>query len=322
MWFSRLGATSNSSGHRLVWVDATLYLLVLRIIVTASAPFKAPSTAAAVGVLLVAMVSIQIGAAAAKPLFPLIGASGATALRLILAALMLLMAWRPWRIRPSTSESRTIITYGLAMGWMNFFFYWSLMRIPLGLAVALEFTGPLAVALVSSRRWIDFVWIGLAVVGLMALLPLRHGSAPLNGVGILFALAAGVCWGIYIVFGQKAGHAHGGQTTALGTLVGAMVIAPIGIGQAGMALLSPAVLPVAFGVALLSTALPYSLEMYALTRLPMRTFGVLMSMEPALAALAGLVFLKETLSPTQWAAIACIMLASAGSAATHRPAPP
>ncbi|MEA3151550.1 MAG: inner rane transporter RhtA [Gammaproteobacteria bacterium] len=267
------------------------------------------------------MASLQIGAAASKQLFPLVGASGATALRLAFGAFVLLAVWRPWRLRPSKREARTIVIYGFAMGWMNFFFYSSLARIPLGIAVALEFTGPLAVAMATSRRPIDFVWIALAAVGLIALLPLKHGAASLSGAGISFALAAGVCWGLYIVFGQKAGNAHGGPTTALGTLAGAMVIVPIGIGHAGMALLSPAVLPVAFGVALLSTALPYSLEMFALTRLPTRTFGVLMSIEPALGALSGLAFLGETLSAIQWAAIACIMIASAGSAATNRAGP-
>jgi inner membrane transporter RhtA len=286
------------------------------IIVTDSPSFKARPIAIPIAVL-AAMVSIQIGAALSKQLFPLVGASGATALRLTIAALILLAVWRPWRLRPSMRETRTIVIYGLAMGWMNLFFYLSLSRIPLGIAVALEFTGPLAVALATSRRSVDFAWIGLAVLGLIALLPLGSASSlKLTGVG--FALAAGVCWAIYIVFGQKAGDAHGGQTTALGTLAGALAIGPIGIGHAGWVLLSPAVLPVALGVAVLSSALPYSLEMYALTRMPTRTFGVLMSVEPALAALSGLVFLSETLSSIQWGAIVCIVVASAGSAATSR----
>jgi inner membrane transporter RhtA len=207
------------------------------------------------------------------------------------------------------------------MGLMNLFFYSSLDRIPLGIAVALEFTGPLAVAMAASRRPIDFVWIALAAFGLIAILPVGTGSQRLDPVGIGFALAAGLCWAIYIVFGQKAGNAHGGQTTALGTVVGAIVIVPFGIAHAGAALLSPALLPIAIAVALLSTALPYSLEMYALTRLPTRTFGVLMSGDPALGALSGLIFLGEKLSVIQWAAIASIMLASAGSAQTSRGGP-
>src|SRR5882757_8150461 len=264
------------------------------------------------------MFSFQIGAVVAKQLFPAVGASGATALRLFFASLMLMAAWRPWRIRPSMREARTIVIYGLAMGWMNLFFYLSLNRIPLGIAVALEFTGPLAVAMAASRRAVDFAWIVLAALGLIALLPFGLESKPLDPAGIGYALAAGLCWALYIVFGQKAGNAHGGQTAALGTLAAAIAIVPIGIANAGTALLSPALLPAACGVALLSSALPYSLEMYAMTRLPTRTFGVLMSGDPALAALSGLAFLHETLSVVQWAAIASIMLASAGSAATSR----
>jgi inner membrane transporter RhtA len=286
--------------------------------VTFPSPFKPNSVALPVAVLIVAMFSFQIGAVVAKQLFPAVGASGATALRLFFASLMLLAAWRPWRIRPSMREARTIVIYGLAMGWMNLFFYLSLDRIPLGIAVALEFTGPLAVSIATSRRAVDFVWIVLAVLGLSALLPLGVAAKPLAPLGVAFGLAAGVCWALYIGFGQKAGNAHGGQTAALGTLAGAIVIVPIGMAHAGTALWSPALLPTACVLALLSSALPYSLEMYALTRVPTRTFGVLMSGDPALAALSGLAFLHETLSVVQWAAVASIMLASAGSAATSR----
>jgi inner membrane transporter RhtA len=286
--------------------------------VTPRSLFKPYPVAMSVGVLIVAMISIQIGAAMAKQLFPVVGAPGAAALRLAFAALMLFLAWRPWRLRPSAGEARAIVIYGLAMGWMNFFFYLSLSRIPLGIAVALEFTGPLAVAMAASRRPIDFLWIALAALGLMALLPLGLGSKPLAPAGVGFALGAGICWALYILFGQKAGVAHAGQTAALGTLAGAIVIVPIGIGQAGWAMFSPAILPAACGVALLSSALPYSLEMWALTRLPTRTFGVLMSLEPALAALSGLIFLGERLTAIQWIAIASIIFASAGSAASSR----
>ena len=285
---------------------------------TLASPFKPHSVVLPVAVLIVAMFCFQIGAALAKQLFPIVGALGTTALRLGLASLMLLAVWRPWRVRPNAREARTIVMYGLAMGWMNLFFYLSLNRIPLGIAVALEFTGPLAVAIATSRRAIDFAWIALAAAGLIVLLPWGRESKPLDPAGIAYALAAGVCWALYIVFGQKAGTAHGGQTAALGTLAAAIVIMPIGIAQSGTALLSPALLPTACAMALLSSALPYSLEMYALTRLPTRTFGVLMSANPALGALSGLIFLGETLSIVQWGAIASIMFASAGSAATSR----
>jgi inner membrane transporter RhtA len=272
--------------------------------------------------LIVAMLCFQIGAALAKGLFPLVGASGAVALRLGIAALLLAAVWRPWRVRLGFKDTRLIVLYGLSMGCMNFFFYLSLRHIPLGIAVALEFTGPLGLAMLASRRPVDFLWIALAVLGLLALLPLGAGAAALQPMGVICALAAGVCWALYIVFGRRAGAAHGGQTTALGTVVGAILIVPIGIGQNGMSLFSPAILPIAAGVALLSSAVPYSLEMFALPRIPTKSFGVLMSLEPAMAALSGMVFLGETLSGIQWAAVVCIMVASGGSAATSRSAAP
>ena len=271
---------------------------------------------------MVAMVCFQLGAAMAKGLFPVVGAAGTTALRMALAALMLLAVFRPWRLRFSWSEIRVIVIYGLALGWMNLFFYLSLRSIPLGVAVALEFTGPLALAMAASRRGIDFAWILMAGVGLLALLPIGLGAQQLDLLGVGCGLAAGACWALYIYFGRKAGAAHGGQTTALGMLIGAIVIVPIGAAEAGTRLVSPSILPAALAVALLSSAIPYSLEMLAMPRLPTRTVGVLMSLDPAMGAVSGLLFLGESLSWIQWAAIASIMVASAGSAATSRDAVP
>jgi inner membrane transporter RhtA len=279
---------------------------------------KSNTVAVPVAALIAAMFCFQLGAVMAKGLFPVVGAAGTTALRMALAALILLAVWRPWHMRVTLGELRVIIMYGLAMGLMNFFFYLSLSSIPLGIAVALEFAGPLALAMAASRRPIDFVWILMAALGLLALLPLGFGSKPLDTSGVVYGLAAGVFWALYIYFGRKAGAAHGGRTTALGMVVGAVVIVPIGVAQAGAQLFSPAILPAALGVALLSSALPYSLEMMAMPRLPTRTVGVLMSLDPALGALSGLCFLGERLSWVQWAAIASIMAASAGSAATGR----
>jgi len=198
----------------------------------------------------------------------------------------------------------------------------ALSSIPLGIAAALEFAGPLALAMAASRRAVDFLWILMAALGLLALLPVGLESKSLDPSGVVYGLAAGVCWALYIFFGRKAGAAHGGQTTALGMVVGAIVIVPIGAVQVGAQLFSPAILPAALGVALLSSALPYSLEMLAMPRLPTRTVGVLMSLDPAFGALSGLCFLGEHLSWIQWAAIASIMAASAGSAATSRTATP
>jgi inner membrane transporter RhtA len=261
-----------------------------------------------------AMVCFQLGSVMAKGLFPVLGASGVASLRLALASAMLVAVWRPWRMRFNLKEARTILVYGLAMGWMNFFFYLSLRDIPLGIAVALEFSGPLVVAVLSSRRVSDFLWILMAALGLAALLPIGLGAKSLPASGVAYALAAGACWALYIVFGRKAGAAHGGPTTALGMLIGAIVIVPIGLVHSGTQLFSPAILPTAIGIALLSSALPYSLEMFALPRVPASTFGVLMSLDPAFGALSGLWFLGESLTLMQWAAIASIMVASAGSA--------
>jgi inner membrane transporter RhtA len=274
------------------------------------APIAVPIAA-----LVAAMVCFQLGAVLAKGLFPVVGAVGAAAMRLAIASAILFAVWRPWRMRLTLREARTIIVYGIAMGWMNLFFYLALRSIPLGIAMALEFTGPLGVALLASRRASDFLWVLMAVLGVLVLLPLGFGSKPLPPLGIASALAAGACWALYIVFGRKAGAVHGGQTTALGTLIGALFIVPIGIAHSGAQLLSLAILPAAIGVALLSSALPYSLEMFAMPRVPARTFGVLMSLDPAFGALSGLIFLGESLTPIQWAGIASIMAASAGSAA-------
>ncbi|HEY0802061.1 MAG TPA: threonine/homoserine exporter RhtA [Steroidobacteraceae bacterium] len=282
-----------------------------------SNPSKSSPIALPIAALMVAMACFQFGAALAKGLFPIVGTGGTAALRLAIASLILLAVWRPWHIRLTPGQLRTVIVYGVAMGWMNFFFYLALSHIPLGITMALEFTGPLGVALFASRRAVDFLWILLAVLGLFALLPLGLGGPPLSGLGIAFALAAGACWALYIIFGRKAGAAHGGQITALGTLIGALVIVPIGVADSGVQLFSPAILPVAVGVAVLSSALPYSLEMFAMPRIPTRTFGVLMSLNPALGALSGLVFLGESLTLIQWMAIASIVAASAGSAATR-----
>jgi inner membrane transporter RhtA len=273
-----------------------------------------------VGMLLVAMMSIQSGASLAKSLFPAVGAQGTTALRLIFASILMVLILRPWRTTFTASSLRSVLIYGIALGGMNFLFYMAIRTIPLGIGVALEFTGPLAVALLHSRKITDFIWIILAVIGLALLIPMGQTDA-LDLTGALYALGAGVCWAAYILFGQKAGADHGVQTAALGVVIAAIFIAPFGVAHAGAALLDPALIPIALGVAILSTALPYSLEMIALTRMPARTFGTLMSMEPAIGALMGLVFLHEALSLTQWLAIGAIIVASIGATLTTTPEP-
>lgn len=266
-----------------------------------------------IGLLLIAMASIQSGASLAKSMFPIVGAQGTTTLRLIFASIIMLLILRPWRARMDASTWRSVIIYGLALGGMNFLFYMSLRTVPLGIAVALEFTGPLTVALLASRRALDFIWIALAVAGLLLLIPVGQTGASIDPIGALYALGAGVCWALYILYGQKAGAENGIQTAALGVVIAALFVAPIGIVHAGSALLTPALLPIALAVAVLSTALPYSLEMVALTRMPARTFGTLMSIEPAFGALSGLLFLGEKLTLWQWLAILAIITASVGA---------
>lgn len=269
-------------------------------------------------VLLIAMASIQSGASLAKSLFPVLGAPGVTALRLALGTLILVGIFKPWRLRFAREQRLPLLFYGLSLGAMNYLFYLSIQRIPLGIAVALEFTGPLAVALFASRRLVDFIWVALAVLGLWFLLPLGKNVAHVDLAGAALALGAGACWAIYILAGQRAGEEHGPATVAMGSLIAALVFVPIGALQAGDALWHWSIVPLGLAIAILSTALPYSLEMIALTRLPTRTFGTLMSMEPALAAISGMVFLGEVLTFSQTMALGAIIAASMGSTLTQR----
>ncbi|HDC4371553.1 TPA: threonine/homoserine exporter RhtA [Enterobacter cloacae] len=272
-----------------------------------------------VAVILIAMLSIQSGASLAKSLFPLVGAPGVTALRIALGTLILVVIFKPWRLRVKKEQRLPLLFYGLALGAMNYMFYLSIQTIPLGIAVALEFTGPLAVALFASRRPVDFIWVILAVLGLWFLLPLGQSVSEIDLTGAALALGAGACWAVYILTGQRAGEEHGPATVALGSLIAAIIFVPLGMAQATESIWQWSVMPIGLAVAILSTALPYSLEMIALTRLPTRIFGTLMSMEPALAAISGMVFLGETLTFTQTLALCSIIAASMGSTLTMRP---
>lgn len=274
-----------------------------------------------VAVILIAMMSIQSGASLAKSLFPLVGAPGVTALRIALGTLILVVIFKPWRLRFKKEQRLPLLFYGLALGGMNYMFYLSIQTIPLGIAVALEFTGPLAVALFSSRRPVDFIWVILAVLGLWFLLPLGQSVSQIDLTGAALALGAGACWAVYILTGQRAGEEHGPATVALGSLIAAVIFVPIGMAQATDSIWQWSILPVGLAVAILSTALPYSVEMIALTRLPTRIFGTLMSMEPALAAISGMIFLGETLTLVQTLALCSIIAASMGSTLTMRPEP-
>ena len=264
-----------------------------------------------------AVTALGIGTSWAKhSLFPAVGAQGTTAVRVGFSALLLLLFWRPWRWTLSGQEARTVALYGAALGAMNLCFYMSLRTIPFGLAVAIEFSGPLAVALFSSRRPLDFIWVLLAAAGLALLLPLGHDMSTLDPAGVLFALAAAVFWATYIIFGKRASHLHAGHSVSLGLFVAALVVVPVGVAHAGSALLSPAILATGLGVALISSAIPISLEMVALKRLSSQAFGIMASMEPAVAALLALMLLGEYLDAIQWLAIALIVAASVGSSVT------
>lgn len=267
------------------------------------------------------MASMQLGAAFAKGLFPRVGPQGATALRLTFSALILAVVRRPWRDLRLGRSALPLLAYGVSLGAMNTLFYMALRTVPLGIAIALEFIGPLTLAASRSRRWLDAAWIVLATAGLVLLLPLGQAARDVDPAGAGLALASGACWALYIVFGRRVGQALGPRGTALGVLIAAAVFAPIGAARAGPALLSPAILPAGVLLALLSSAIPYSLEMIALTRVPIRSFGALMSLEPAVGALAGLAILGEDPTPAQWAGIAAVILASLGTTLASREEP-
>jgi inner membrane transporter RhtA len=269
-----------------------------------------------IALLLAAMASVQAGASIAKTMFPVIGPIGMVAVRIALGTMILCVVMRPWRARVTARTWGPLAVYGVVLGVMNLFYYLALSRVPLGIAVAIEFTGPLAVAVLSSHRLIDFCWVLLAAAGLVLLLPVTHIGVGTDPVGALYALAAGACWALYIVYGKKAGADHGAQTVALGSVLSAIIVVPIGLIDRGHALFSSSILLPGLAVAVLSTALPYTLEMIALTRMPARTFGVLMSIEPAFGALIGYVHLHERLTATQWTAIALVILASIGATAS------
>ncbi|MCY0386534.1 DMT family transporter [Robbsia sp. Bb-Pol-6] len=270
------------------------------------------------------IVSLAIGTSLAKTLFPLIGAAGTTFLRVGFAAAIMLALQRPWRQPCDGRRARTIILYGALLGAMNLSFYQALRTIPFGIAVAIEFIGPLTLALLSSRRAIELVWVALAVAGIAVLLPIHTGMATASALdpqGIAFALGAGLCWMLYILVGQRLSGGHGGQAVAWGLVAAACCVAPFGAGHIGIALHDPRLLALALGVAILSGALPYSLDMAALRHLPRQTFGILLSLEPVVAALAAWILLGERLTVIQWAAITSVIVASAGSAVTANRAP-
>jgi inner membrane transporter RhtA len=261
---------------------------------------------------LTAIASVQFGAAIAVTAFDRAGASGVVLLRLVFASLILLAVWRP-RLRNHTRRQlRLAVGFGVVLGVMNLAFYAAIARIPLGIGVALEFLGPLAVGVAGSRRRVDLAWVGLAAVGVFALS--RGDTHALSLIGVLFALLAAAAWGAYILCNARMGRTFSdGSGLAVAMCVAVMIALPFGIAAGGRHLLSPHVLLIGAAVGLLSSAIPYTLEMEALRRISPSVFGVLMSLEPAVAAFAAFVILRQGLSLRELVGIALVIVASAGA---------
>jgi inner membrane transporter RhtA len=260
-----------------------------------------------------AVASVQFGGAFAKTIFDEIGPGGTVFLRVFFAALILGALWRPALSGRSAADWRLIVGYGFALVAMNLSFYEALDRIPLGIAVTFEFVGPLGVAIAGSRRALDLLWVALAAAGILLLSD--FGTADLDGLGVALALLAGGFWAAYILLAARVGRRYpGGQGLALGMAVGVLMVAPVGLADAGGDLLDAEVLAIGLAVAILSSAIPYTLELEALRRMPQGVFGVLMSLEPAAAALAGFIVLGEDLAAREVVAIALVVAASAGAA--------
>jgi inner membrane transporter RhtA len=266
---------------------------------------------------LLAIISVQCGVAIAKTLFPAIGAAGTASIRIGVSAIILLIAYRP-NLKAITPEQWKIVApYGLSLGAMNLIFYLAIERIPIGLAVTLEFIGPLLVAIIGSKRLIDYCWVLLAAIGIALIAPWTNDRVDI--LGVVFALLAGGFWAAYIVLGGKISQImNGGQAVSTGMLFAAILILPFGFYENGLANLTPKLFGMGIALALLSSAIPFTLEMKALGQLPPRTFSILMSLEPAAASICAFIFLQEKLIFTEILAVVCVVIASAGSTLTAK----
>ena len=266
--------------------------------------------------MLIAIISLQTGASLAKSLFSIVGATGIMSLRLGLGTIILCIILKPWKIRFVDSNFIQLLIYGVSLGTMNFTFYLSISTIPIGLAVALEFIGPLTVSLISLRNLKDFIWVFIAIIGLYFLLPFQTKIENIDLHGEILAICAGICWAIYIIAGQRTGTKYGSVSAAIGFIIASIIFVPLGLIFAKKGIWQWQILPSSFLVALLSTVIPYSLEMVVLTKLPSRTFSILMSLEPAMATLSGMIFLGETLTFKQYIGLLAIIISSIGSILT------
>jgi inner membrane transporter RhtA len=273
--------------------------------------------------ILLAVFSVQGGATIAKGLFPVVGAAGTTAIRIGLSALILLAVFRPPVRRFTPAQWRAVVPYGVSIGVMNLLFYQALVRIPLGLAVTLEFVGPLGVAIAGSRRALDGVWVVLAAIGIALIAPWQTGSAGnIDPLGVAFALVTGGCWAAYIVLGGRLSRVlNEGVAVATGMSIATLTVLPFAIASGGLRSFAPRLYVAGVAVAVFSSALPFTFEMNALRALPGRTFSILMSLEPAVAALCGLVLLGEHLTSAQWTAVGLVIAASVGATVTARRLP-
>ncbi|RCV51525.1 EamA family transporter [Marinitenerispora sediminis] len=268
---------------------------------------------------LIGILSVQLGAGIAKNLFHSLPPSAVVWLRLLTSAVLLLALARPALRGRTRADWLVVIGFGVSLATMNYAIYQSFARIPLGIAVTIEFLGPLTVAVLGSRRRIDLVWVALAAVGVLLL---GRGDGGVTAAGVAFALLAAVAWAAYILLSAATGQRFSGMSgLGIASLVGVLVVSPAGIAEGGSALLDPRLLLLGLAVGVLSSVVPYTLEMQALRRMPPRVFGILMSLEPAAAALVGLVVLGEFLSLWQWAAVACVVAASVGATRTERRRP-
>ncbi len=267
-----------------------------------------------------ALASTAIGAAFAKTIIPLTGAAGIAGLRIAIAAMLVMMMRRPWRNGVPKALWWRVALYGVMLGLMNLLIYQAFSRIPIGIAVAIEVMGPLAVALFGSRQPIDFLWLIIAVAGLSLLIP-HTGAERLDWTGVGFAAASGLCWALYILTGKHVADRLGGDAVAWGLSIATLIFLPAGLVETGPALMIPGVIGTVIVVAILSSAIPYSLEMAAMQLLPASLFGLISSAAPGVGALSGFFILGEKLSGAQWLAILCIMVASAGGtlAVSSRP---
>ena len=266
---------------------------------------------------LLAIISVQAGAAIAKGLFPAIGPESTASLRIGLSAVILLIANRPNLLKLTKVQWKAVALYGLVLGAMNLIFYMAIKRIPLALGVTLEFIGPLVLAVMNSKKAMDYLWVLLAATGIALIAPWSETGLDLTGV--LLALLAGGLWAAYIVLGGKISKVmKGGDGVSVGMIFATLLVVPFGIGSGGFGNLTPGLLLMAAALALLSSAIPFTLEMSALSKMPARTFSILMSLEPAVAALCGIVFLNEHLSLLEYCSVALVIIASAGATITSK----